>query len=145
MSLVAKYNWVLADAAAAQFDGLPQRNTYTIVWLVTRQQQLHSSAELNFFFHAQKGEKSVSECFLNFDLDCNKRVQEVSDITSESLEKILPAKLFLTGSSSRMTTKEGRNIVGGGSNKNTNRESVTWVATKQQQQLASAELNFFSQ
>jgi hypothetical protein len=40
MSLVGKYNWVLADAAAAvaaQFDGFPQRNTYTIVWLVTRQ------------------------------------------------------------------------------------------------------------
>jgi hypothetical protein len=109
MSLVAKYNFVPAEA------------------------------ELLF-----RGRKRRQERFLNFDLDCNKRVQEVSDITSESHEKILRAKSFLTGSSSRMTIKEGRNVLGGSSNKKTSRESVTWVATKQQHQLASAELNFFS-
>jgi hypothetical protein len=61
MSLVAKYNFVPAAAAvAAQLDGLPQRNTYTIVWFVTRQQQQHSSAELNFFSEHEKGDKGVS-------------------------------------------------------------------------------------
>jgi hypothetical protein len=57
MSLVGKYNWVLAEVAAAvaaQLDGFPQRNIYTIVWFVTRWQQQHSSPELNFFSTHEK-------------------------------------------------------------------------------------------